>query len=85
MPQLSHPRGDPEAAQAFKEELGARLEEVGIPAGTRVRVWVIKSIKKMRQALLPGLRRFWEDSEAVLSLVGRPWLHDQANATFRIK
>ena len=42
---------------------------------------LFNSIDKMRAALLPGLRRFWEDSSAVLSLVGRPWLHDQANAT----
>jgi transposase len=42
------------------------------------------SIEKMRTALLPGLRRFWEDAAAVLSLVGRPWLHDQANAIVKI-
>jgi transposase len=214
VPRPSHPGANPEAAQAFKDELGVRLEALGIPTGTRVRVWVMdearfglhtetrkvwitkgvrpsvrrqtryewdylygaldvvegraeflhlptvnlechalflehlrasdpqaqhvviadqagfhlragdsrlpegvhilplppyspelnpceqlwdvirdsegfanalfKSIKKMRQALLPGLRRFWEDSEAVLSLVGRPWLHDEANATVKI-
>ena len=39
------------------------------------------SIDKLRAALLPCLRRFWEDSSAVLSLIGRPWLHDQANAS----
>ena len=42
---------------------------------------LLDSIDKLRAALLPGLRRFWEDSSAVLSLVGRPWLRDQANAT----
>ena len=42
------------------------------------------SIEKLRAALLPGLRRFWEDAAAVLSLVGRPWLHDQANAIVKI-
>jgi transposase len=42
------------------------------------------SIARLREALLPGLRRFWEDSSRVLSLVGRPWLHDQANASARI-
>jgi hypothetical protein len=40
-------------------------------------------IDKLRSALLPGLRRFWENSSAVLSLVGHPWLHDQANAFVR--
>ena len=34
--------------------------------------------------LLPGLRRFWEDAGKVLSLVGRPWLHAQANASAKI-
>jgi transposase len=39
------------------------------------------SIAKLRTALLPGLRRYWENAALVLSLVGRPWLHDQANAS----
>ena len=42
------------------------------------------SIDKLREALLPGLRRFWEDAGKVLSLVGRPWLHSQANASAKI-
>lgn len=33
-------------------------------------------------ALLPSLKRFWEDAEAVLRLVGRPWLRDQANVSY---
>ena len=37
------------------------------------------TISKLRQALLPSLKRFWEDANAVLRLVGRPWLRDQAN------
>jgi transposase len=41
------------------------------------------SIDKLRAALLPGLRRFWEDSLLVLSLIGRPWLHEQANASVK--
>ena len=45
---------------------------------------LFESIDKLRCALLPGLRRFWEDSSLVLSLVGRPWMHDQANATYGI-
>jgi transposase len=44
---------------------------------------LLESIEKMRSALLPGLHRFWEDLAAVLSLVGRPWLHAQASATAR--
>jgi hypothetical protein len=43
------------------------------------RVYV--TVKELREATLPGLRRFWDDDAAVLRLVGRPWLLDQANAT----
>ena len=39
---------------------------------------------KLRAALLPALRHFWQDSSTVLSLVGRPWLHDQAKASAKI-
>ena len=42
---------------------------------------IFESIDKLRAALLPGLRRFWEDSSLVLSLVGRPWMHNQANTS----
>ena len=42
---------------------------------------LFESIDKLRSALLPGLRLFWEDSALVLSLVGRPWMHDQAKAS----
>lgn len=39
------------------------------------------SIEALRDALLPGLKRYWQDATRVLSLIGRPWLQDQANAT----
>jgi len=39
-----------------------------------------RSIDKLRAALLPALNRFWESTETVLSLIGRPWLRNQANA-----
>ena len=39
------------------------------------------TIDKLRDALLPGLKRFWENADTVISLIGRPWLRDQANAT----
>jgi hypothetical protein len=39
------------------------------------------SIDNLRAALLPGLRRFWEGSVLVLSLIGRHWLHEQGNAS----
>jgi len=41
------------------------------------------SITKLRAALLPGLRRYWENAALVLSLVGRPWLHHQANSSVK--
>ena len=41
------------------------------------------SIAQLRKALRPGLRRFWDDASAVLSLIGRPWLHDQANSSVK--
>ncbi len=44
---------------------------------------LFKSIVQLRAALLPGIRRFWEDASLVLSLIGRPWLHDQANASVK--
>jgi len=45
---------------------------------------LFETIAKLRASLLPGLRRYWEDASLVLSLVGRPWLHDQANASAKI-
>jgi hypothetical protein len=42
------------------------------------------SIENLRKALQSGLQRFWDAAQAVLSLIGRPWLHSQANATVKI-
>ena len=39
---------------------------------------LFQTIDKLQEALLPALRRFWEDSASVLSLIGRPWLQTQA-------
>jgi transposase len=39
------------------------------------------TVEALRDAMLPGLERFWNEPAAVLRLVGRPWLLDQANAT----
>ena len=36
---------------------------------------------KLRDALLPTLKRFGESAHTVLSLIARPWLRDQSNAT----
>jgi transposase len=45
---------------------------------------LFESIENLRKALRPGLQRFWDDAQAVLSLIGRPWLQSQANATAKI-
>jgi hypothetical protein len=45
---------------------------------------LFETIDRLRSALWPGLQRFWEDSSRVLSLIGRPWLHAQANASAKI-
>ena len=45
---------------------------------------LFKSIKTLRDALAPGLQRYWEDPNLVLSLIGRPWLHLQANSLSKI-
>jgi hypothetical protein len=42
---------------------------------------LFESIENLRKALRPDLQRFWDDAQAVLSLIGRPWLQSQANAT----
>ena len=41
-----------------------------------------RTIDTLRDAILPALKRLWEDADAVLSLVGRPWLRDQANVSY---
>ncbi|MCP5533148.1 MAG: transposase [Akkermansiaceae bacterium] len=42
---------------------------------------VFETIEALREAMLPALRRWWSDAEAVLRLIGRSWLLDQANAS----
>ena len=36
---------------------------------------------KLRAAMKPAPRRFWEDPGVVLRLIGRPWMHAQLNAS----
>jgi hypothetical protein len=50
----------------IKDELGNRIFE---------------TIEHLREATIPILKRWWEDTERVLSLIGRPWLQDEANAS----
>jgi transposase len=42
---------------------------------------IYETIDHLRQALGDALHRFWDDAQAVLSLIGRSWLLDQLNAT----
>lgn len=42
---------------------------------------IFKTFKELRKATLPALQRFWNDSGAVLRLIGRPWLALQANVS----
>jgi transposase len=42
---------------------------------------VFPTIPKLRAGMLATLRRYWDDAAAVLSLIGRPWLQSQLNAS----
>lgn len=42
---------------------------------------VFTSVGRLRTGMKGALQRFWDDSAAVLSLIGRPWMHAQANAS----
>src|SRR5258708_35087916 len=42
---------------------------------------VYTSVAKLRAGMKTTLRRFWEDPDAVRSLIGRPWLQVQLNAS----
>jgi hypothetical protein len=45
---------------------------------------LFESIENLRTALLPGFQRFWDDAQAVLSLIGRPLFQFKTTATARI-
>ena len=42
---------------------------------------VFGSVEELREATLPALKHFWDDTKAVLRLIGRSWMLDQANAS----
>ena len=56
VPRKSHIKKDPAAAEAFKKEIRERLEELKIPPGTRVQVWVED---EHRYGLISVIRRVW--------------------------
>ena len=56
VPRPRHPESDPEEADKFKQELGAKLEALPVPQGSRVRVWVMD---EARFGLHTEMRRVW--------------------------
>ena len=56
VPRPKHPGQNPVATEAFKEELGQKLDALQIPAGTRVKVWVMD---EARFGLHTEMRRVW--------------------------
>ena len=56
VPRPSHSKKDPAAAEAFKEQLGQKLEALGIEAGSKVKIWVMD---EARFGLHTQLRRVW--------------------------
>jgi transposase len=56
VPRPSHPGADPLAAEAFKKELGQKFDNLGLPMGRRVRVWVMD---EARFGLHTETRRVW--------------------------
>lgn len=56
VPRPVHRKRNLDQGEAFKQELGERLESLDIPAGRRVRVWVQD---EARYGLLTAVRRVW--------------------------
>jgi hypothetical protein len=56
VPRPKHPCQNPVATEALKEELGQKLNALQIPAGTRVKVWVMD---EARLRLHTEMRRVW--------------------------
>jgi transposase len=56
VPRPSHSKKDPAASVLFREELGKRLEDLKIPAGSKVKIWVMD---EARFGLHTEMRRLW--------------------------
>jgi transposase len=56
VPRKTHARKDAAAAQAFKVDLADRLAKLGVPGGTRVRIWMAD---EHRYGLISVLRKVW--------------------------
>ena len=35
---------------------------------------VFATVRRLRKAMAPALKRWWDDAASVLSLIGRPWM-----------
>ena len=64
----------------YRPELNP-CEEVVDVINDQVSILGQRNIKRLRDALLPSLKRFWEDADAVLRLVGGPCLLDPSNVS----
>lgn len=56
VPRRSHSKKDPAAAQEFRDSLDAKLEALGIEAGSQVKVWVMD---EARFGLHTEIRKLW--------------------------
>lgn len=56
VPRKSHGKQDPAKAAKFKVTMADRLKELGVPAGSKVRLWVAD---EHRYGLISVLRRVW--------------------------
>lgn len=56
VPRPQHPQNDPRVMEEFKRHLGCKLEALGLPAGSRVKIWVMD---EARMGLHTPLRRVW--------------------------
>jgi transposase len=56
VPRPSHSKKDPLAAEQFRQDLGAKFEQLGLAQGTRAKVWVMD---EARFGLHAMLRKLW--------------------------
>jgi transposase len=56
VPRPSHSKKNPQAAEVFEKELGAKLVSLGLEAGSRVKLWMMD---EARFGLHTELRRLW--------------------------
>jgi hypothetical protein len=80
VPRPSHSRKDPAAACEFRDELGGKLESLGLVAGTRAKVWIMD---EARFGLHTMLRKLW--SLARFPPGGSPDICSTSGTTFTVR